>query len=78
MNQITPADRRRLADQVGVNEQYLYQCLSGLRDMNPGKARRIEGETNGALHRRMLCQKTWREIWPELAETATAVDGEGA
>lgn len=34
--------------------------------MNPGEARRIETETNGVLKRQMLCQKSWRNIWPEL------------
>jgi len=65
--EITAAARKQYAEQVGVNEQYLYQCLKGDRDMAPATARRIEAETNGALHRRMLCQTTWHEIWPELA-----------
>lgn len=73
--------RRQLAASVGVNEQYLYQCLTGRRDMNPGEARRIETETNGVLKRQMLCQKSWRSIWPELAtnceqKTAPALDSQ--
>ena len=67
---ITPEIRRKLAAQVGVHEQYLYQCLTGRRDMNPAEARRIEKETAGALSRQMLCQKTWQAIWPELAAQA--------
>ena len=65
--EITPAQRRDIAAKVGVHEQYLYQCLTGRRDMNPAEARRIEQETGGVLTRQMLCQKTWHGIWPELA-----------
>ena len=65
---ITPERRRKLAADIGVNEQYLYQCLTGRRDMNPAEARRAEVTTCGELTRKMLCQRTWRDIWPELAE----------
>jgi DNA-binding transcriptional regulator YdaS (Cro superfamily) len=66
VQKITPEQRREVAEKVGVHEQYLYQCLSGRRDMNPAEARRIESETDGFITRQMLCQKTWRGIWPEL------------
>jgi DNA-binding transcriptional regulator YdaS (Cro superfamily) len=69
---ITPSERRELAKQVGLNDQYLYQCLTGRRDMNPAEARRVEDETGGKLKRQHLCQKTWRGIWPELANPAGA------
>lgn len=36
--------------------------------MGPAEARRIESESGGVITRQMLCQKTWRGIWPELAE----------
>lgn len=72
--QITPPRRRELAAKVGVHEQYLYQCLTGRRDMNPTEARRIETDTDGELSRQMLCQKTWHGIWPEL----TAIPAEDA
>ena len=62
----TPDDRRRLAAAHGLSEQYLYQLLTGRRDMNPAEARRLEEESGGELSRRMLCQKTWHRIWPEL------------
>ena len=65
--QITPARRRTLADKLGVNEQYLYQCLTGRRDMSPAEAMRIETDTDGELTRAMLCQKTHQAIWPELS-----------
>ena len=65
--QITPAQRRAIAAKVGVNEAYLYQCLTGRRDMNPAEALRVELESGRAVTRQMLCQRTWRGIWPELA-----------
>lgn len=65
--QITTARRRELAEKHRLSEQYLYQCLTGRRDMNPAEARRVEQESNGVLSRQMLCQKTWIGIWPELA-----------
>lgn len=64
---ITPAQRREIAARVGMHEQYLYQCLTGRRDMNPAEARRVEQESEGLITRQMLCQKTWFGIWPELA-----------
>lgn len=67
--QITPARRRELAEKYRLSEQYLYQCLTGRRDMNPAEARRVEQESNGVLSRQMLCQKTWMGIWPELSPT---------
>jgi DNA-binding transcriptional regulator YdaS (Cro superfamily) len=60
------AERRRLAVLAKVDEAYLYQCLTGRRDMNPAEARRCETVTAGALRRWSLCQKTWYLIWPEL------------
>lgn len=71
-SQISPETRRELAAKVGVHEQYLYQCLTGRRDMNPAEARRVEDETSGVLSRQMLCQKTWKGIWPELADKEAA------
>jgi DNA-binding transcriptional regulator YdaS (Cro superfamily) len=71
-SQITPELRRALAAKVGVHEQYLYQCLTGRRDMNPTEARRIEDATKGQLTRQMLCQRTWLGIWPELAKQRKA------
>lgn len=77
---ITPADRRRLAAAAGINEQYLYQCLTGRRDMNPAEARRVEAVVGSELMRWDLCSKTWHQIWPELigAEGAPAVEPAGA
>lgn len=65
-DQITPDRRRELATTTGFSEQYLYQCLTGRRDMRPAEASRVERLTNGELTRQMLCTKTWQSIWPEL------------
>ena len=73
---IPPERRRQIAAQVGAHEQYLYQCLTGRRDMNPAEARRIEDATSGEITRQMLCQKTWRGIWPELGEQQATTAGE--
>jgi DNA-binding transcriptional regulator YdaS (Cro superfamily) len=64
---ISPERRKALAAQLEMSDAYLYQCLTGWRDMNPARAREIEGLTNKEITRQMLCQKTWRGIWPELA-----------
>ena len=64
--QITPEERRRLAEKVGINEQYLYQCLTGRREMSAGEAVRIERQTKGKITRKMVCQGSWKSIWPEL------------
>jgi len=68
MNTITADERRCLADKVGINEQYLYQCLTGRRDMSAIEAVRVEQETAGRVGRKMVCQGSWRSIWPELAK----------
>ncbi len=64
--QISAERRQQLAELHRVNEQYLYQCLTGRRDMNPAQAMTLETETGGELTRQMLCQKTYAGIWPGL------------
>jgi len=72
--QITPEERRSWAEKAGINEQYLYQCLTGRRDMSAAEASRIEGISGGAITRKMICQKTWQAIWPELVEAVAVVE----
>jgi DNA-binding transcriptional regulator YdaS (Cro superfamily) len=64
--QITPDERRRLAEKVGMNEQYIYQCLTGRREMSAAEAVRIEQESGGLITRKMVCTTSWADIWPEL------------
>lgn len=64
--QITPEERRRLAEKVGMNEQYIYQCLTGRREMSAVEAVRIEQASEGTITRKMVCTTSWADIWPEL------------
>jgi len=64
--QITPEERRRLAEKVGMSEQYIYQCLTGRREMSALEAVRIEQESGGVITRKMVCTASWADIWPEL------------
>lgn len=67
MKQIpNPYERRRIAEMVGVSPAYLYQCLTGRRDIDPVEAVRIEQETGGAISRFDVCLKRGRDIWPEI------------
>lgn len=75
---MTRAERRVWSQRLGINEQYLYQCLTGRRDMGPAVARRIESESGGAITRRMVCQRTWNAIWPEIEEHTHQPVGQGA
>jgi DNA-binding transcriptional regulator YdaS (Cro superfamily) len=63
---LTPPERQALAAQLGMNEQYLYQCLAGHREMGAKEAVRVERESGGRLTRRDVCTKSWRDMWPEL------------
>jgi DNA-binding transcriptional regulator YdaS (Cro superfamily) len=68
--QFTPDDRKRIAALTGIDEQYLYQCLTGRRDMNPIRARKAEIDSKGEVTRQMLCQKSYAGIWAGLGEEA--------
>jgi DNA-binding transcriptional regulator YdaS (Cro superfamily) len=72
LNKIPAHTRRRLAATAGVADQYLYQCLTGRRDMDAAEARRVETATNHQLRRWHLRQKDWHLIWPELIDMAGA------
>ena len=69
---LTAARRRELADLHKVNEQYLYQCLTGRRDMGPAEAMRLEIASDGELTRAMLCQRTHVAIWPAAVDLKIA------
>ena len=66
MSIISARERRRLAAVAGVDEQYLYQCLTGRRDMDAAEARRVEAVTGHVIRRWHLRQRDWHLIWPEL------------
>lgn len=65
---LTPDERRIWAEKLCLSEPYLYQCLTGFREMEPAKAVEIELATQGAITRQMLRPKSWQRIWPELAK----------
>lgn len=64
------AERRRLAELAGVDEQFLYQCFTGKNRTHPQEAVRIERCTG--IPRWKLRVNDWWTIWPELVGTAGA------
>lgn len=76
----TPKQRDALAEELGIDPLYLYQLLSGRREMEPKAAVRLEQQSGGRLRRWHLRAKTWHLVWPELigAEGAPAVPTEEA
>lgn len=72
MKTITAQERKRLAQKAGVDEQYLYQCLTGRRNMDAAEARDVETVLDGELMRWDLRPKDWFRIWPELASMVGA------
>ena len=63
---ISAVERRAVADRHGLNEQYLYQCLTGRADLDPAKAVEIENSTLKKITRQMLRQSDYWLIWPDL------------
>ena len=81
MTTLISAERRRaLAAAHGLSDAYLYQCLTGRRDMSPEEAVRVEALTSGEVRRWHLCPTKWHLIWPELvgSEGAPVVPTEKA
>lgn len=68
---ISPKERVELAELAGINEQYLYQCLTGRRDMEATEAVRVERATGHRLRRWQL-RRNWHLTWPELIDAAGA------
>lgn len=69
MKQLTASDRVRVAAEVGMNEQYLYQCLTGRRPMPSDRCPAIERATRGAITVKELRQDIkWIRVpdpgWP--------------
>lgn len=72
MNAITSEERAALAQEHGVDPLYLYQVLTGRREMEPKAAVRLEQRSGGRLRRWQLRSKSWHLIWPELIGTPGA------
>lgn len=75
---ISPSERREIAGLLGCNEQYLYQCLTGRKALQPIDAVKAEARTGGRLRRWHVRPKDWHLIWPELigAEGAPPIPSE--
>ena len=58
IQQNTPAMRRVIADATGLNEQYLYQCLSGRADLAADRCPDVE--------RASRAQITCEDLRPDL------------
>lgn len=63
---ITPIERKALAEKVGMAEQYIYQCLTGRKAMKPAEAVRVERAAGNAIRRWDLRPDDWHLVWPEL------------
>jgi DNA-binding transcriptional regulator YdaS (Cro superfamily) len=61
-----------MAALAGIDEQYLYQCLTGRKAMLAREAVRVERVLGGRVRRWHLRQKDWHENWPELIGTEGA------
>lgn len=72
MNALNPKERDALAEELGIDRFYLYQLLSGRREMEPRAAVRLERLSGHRLRRWQLRAKTWHETWPELIGTEGA------
>lgn len=64
--ELSAPDRQALASELGIHEQYLYQCLTGRKDMATDEAVRIERESGLRLRRWHLRSNDWWKHWPEL------------
>lgn len=66
MDPFTTEQRNALAAELGIDPLYLYQLLTGRREMEPKAAVRLEARSGQRLRRWHLRAKTWHEVWPEL------------
>lgn len=73
MRTLSPEDRRRLAEKVGVNPASLYQAMASKGfGFAPAECVRIERESELELRRWDLRPNDWHLIWPELIGTEGA------
>jgi DNA-binding transcriptional regulator YdaS (Cro superfamily) len=69
---ITAPQRVALAEKYHISERYLYQLLTGRRQMNAVAALEIEARTNGEIRRWHVRRNDWWQIWPELVDAPGA------
>lgn len=71
MDTPTPSERQAIAEKAGLNAQYLYQCLTGRRDLEAAQAVALERISEGRI-RRWSVRRDWHLIWPDLIGTEGA------
>lgn len=76
---ITPAERVAVAQAIGVNEQYLYQCLTGRRTTPAERCPAIERASAGkvsceALRRDVTWHRVPDDAWPWHPEGRPLID----
>lgn len=74
MSKVTPQERAEIAAAAKLNDQYIYQCLTGRREMSTAEAVEVERVSGGRIRRWELRTKTWHRHWPELIGTEGAPD----
>ena len=60
-----PDQRLKVAKQLDIDEQYLYQILKGIRQASPALARQLH-QLDPKISLKELRPIDWRHIWPEL------------
>lgn len=65
MEPIKAKERATLAALIERDEQFIYQCLTGRRQMDATMASRLEKLSAGRV-RRWDVRRDWAETWPEL------------
>jgi DNA-binding transcriptional regulator YdaS (Cro superfamily) len=63
---LTPEERKRIAEKVGVHATSLLQAMKGERNFSIAECVRIERESGYRLRRWDLRPKDWFLNWPEL------------
>ncbi|GHA66014.1 hypothetical protein GCM10009007_03070 [Formosimonas limnophila] len=57
-----------LANEIGISPSYLSQMASGVTNISPENAVKIETATKGKVSRCELLPDKWEAIWPELSQ----------
>lgn len=65
-SEMTSKRRKELCREHGLSDAYIYQCLSGKKQMKSKEATRIERITGGEITRQMLRRDDYWLIWPDL------------
>lgn len=72
MVSISPTKRAELARKLGLNEQYVYQCLTGRKTLHASMCPAFEVASDFEVRRWDLRPHDWHQIWPDLIGTEGA------